>query len=119
MLLNKLYKRKTELSESSECFVLKVVFNERVRAQVAYRSEQGHTKIVRFHNKYWSRELKKSEYLSDKLDMKVFVYTPNFKDDGRVQLSFQCGDKVLKEECFILKKENEFSGWFGINSPVS
>lgn len=50
--------------------------------------------------------------------MKVFVYTPNLKADGRVQLSFQYGDKVLKEECFILKKENEFSGWFVINSPV-
>lgn len=58
MLLNKLYKRKTQLSEPSECFVLKVVFNQRVNAQVAFRSEQGYTKIVRFHDKSWVRELK-------------------------------------------------------------
>lgn len=118
MLLDKLYKRQRRQEKGSDCFVLNVIFNSKVNAQVVFKTEDGNFKIVRFNDKFWSRELRKADYLPDIIELKIFVYTPNLKSDSRVKLSILDGSSVLKEESFILPKENEFSGWFHISTLI-
>ena len=118
MLLNKLYKPQVHNKIGSGSFVLNVIFSSKVSAQVVFKTEDGNFKIVRFNDKFWSRELSKADYLPDIIELKIFVYTPNLKSDSRVKLSILDGSSVLKEESFILPKENEFSGWFRISTLI-
>jgi hypothetical protein len=92
-------------------FLLEVNVSFKTVAQVSFKDENGNAKIVRFYDKYWSREV--STYTGDPndVDFKFFAHSPNLKQEENVRLSISLNGEIVLSQNFVLNKDDEFTGW--------
>jgi hypothetical protein len=95
-------------------FLLKVELSFKTVAQVSYKDEYGNTKIVRFLDKYWSREVTSLSGNPEDICFSFFAHSPNLIKDEDVQLSISLNGELLLSKGFIVDKDKEFAGWWGL-----
>lgn len=100
-------------------FLLKAQLSFKTVAQVSYKDEYGNTKIVRFYDNSWSREVLSFSENPIDIDFKFFAHSPNLIHNEKVILSVISGDKVLINKEFVVFKNNDFTGWFQFDSDMN
>lgn len=95
-------------------YLLKIELSFRSVAQVSYKNEKGHVKIVRFYGNFWSKEISKYSNNIEDINFKLFMHCPNITNDESVKLSVEFQEKVLISQKFKIEKNKDFAGWFAL-----
>lgn len=112
MLWKNIILKKNKSAENLNLFLLTVKLSFKTVAQISYKDEYENVKIVRFYDKFWSREIIRFTDNPDEICFKFFAHTPNLKKDEHVVLSIEFENRVIKTKEFIVNKQEDFTGWF-------
>jgi hypothetical protein len=92
-------------------FLLEATISFKTVAQVSYNDEYGNTKIVRFFDQHWAREVISFSNDPKQINFKFFAHSPNLKKPESVSLSISLNGEVVLSQVFELSIKNEFTGW--------
>lgn len=107
-----LFKKNNKSVAGLDFFVLQAQLSFKTVAQVSYKDEHGNTRIIRFFNDTWSKEvLNITENIRD-TNFKIFVYTPNLIKHEKVKLSVSRNNEVIKSADFKIDQKSNYAGWF-------
>lgn len=111
-LWNKLFVKNKNLKQQNIVFELKVELSFRTVVQVSYKDEYGNTKIIRFFNDKWTKEVLSLSDKPEDIAFKIFVHSPHLLKDENVKLSLASGGEIILVSDFKISKGKDYAGWF-------
>lgn len=113
--------KKFNLSNTNECkdisvFLLKAEISFKTVGQVSYNDEYGNTKIVRFFDQYWTREVLSFSGNPDDICLKFSAYSTNLIKDEFVRLSIVSKGQALLDQRYNLDRNKNFTDWYELET---
>lgn len=109
---NKLFGSKNSDEKKLTIFLLRADLSFKTAAQVSFRNEYGDSKILRFFDDNWSKEILSFEENIASLNFKIFIHSPNLTKSESVNLSVSLNGEIIKTKDFTINKGNDYAGWF-------
>jgi len=109
---NKLFGSKNGNEKRITIFLLEADLSFKTVAQVSFRDEYGDTKILRFFDEKWSKEVLSFEENIASLNFKIFIHSPNLTKPESVKLSISTDGELISSQDFVVSEKNDYAGWF-------
>jgi hypothetical protein len=102
-------------SKNISVFLLRVELSYKTLAQVSYKDEYNHVKIVRFQEDLWVREILSFSDNPNDICFKFFAHSANLQRDEHVKMTIEKSGEIVLSQDFIIKMDHDFTGWYHMN----
>jgi len=108
----------TKETKEISVFLLKAEISFKTVAQVSYNDEYGNTKLVRFFDQFWTREVLSFSGNPDDICLKFSAHSPNLIKNESLRLSIVSNGQVLLNQEYSLDRNKNFTDWYELESSL-